>query len=298
MFSDLIVGFDATASARDALAFARQLTRASGAAPTVVFVRAHGAKILGSGDATADRVLGEAQGLIADVPAAAFEERHDASVARALSRAAEDADAALIVLGASHRCAVGHVGAGATADAVIRAAPCPVAIAPAGYAQRAGNPPFGLIAAAVDGGPDTERIARVAGRLAARGHAALRLITVADVAGIPGPTSAGTIGYVTLANAARDCANDALKRASRAAGDDVTVERCVAGGRVAGAVAKLSERADVLVIGSRGYGPVRGVLAGAHASSILHAASTPVLVIPQRTPASRDEPLIALAAAA
>jgi nucleotide-binding universal stress UspA family protein len=188
---------------------------------------------------------------------------------------------------------------GATADAVIHGAPCPVAIAPAGYAQRARRQPFGLIAAAVDAGTDTERIAGVAGRIAARADATLRLITVADTAGVPGGAmAAGTIGYVTQANANRDCASSALDRAARAVGPNVTVERRVAGGRVAGAVAKLSERSDLLVIGSRAYGPVRRVLAGTHTGSITHAASSPVLVLPRGTSDELDEQVVPLAAAA
>jgi hypothetical protein len=89
------------------------------------------------------------------------------------------------------------------------------------------------------------------------------VITVADTAGVPGGAlAAGTIAYVTQANAYRGCASSALDRAASAAKEDIAVERRVAGGRVAGAVAKLSERADLLVIGSRAYGPVLRVLAG------------------------------------
>jgi nucleotide-binding universal stress UspA family protein len=244
-----------------------------------------------------DRVPDAARRLLADVPDASYRCSPGRSVARALASAAEDADAPLIVLGSTHRSGVGRVVPGATADAVIQAAPCPVAVVPARYAQGAGRRPFGLIAAAVDGGPDTERIARVAGRVAARADAALRLITVAEVPGGPEPMSAGTIGYVTIANASRDCASDALDRAVRAAGADVTVERRVAGGRVGGAVAKLSEDADLLVIGSRGHGALRRVAAGTHTGRILHAASRPVLVLARDTGEQFEEQVVALAAA-
>jgi hypothetical protein len=74
------------------------------------------------------------------------------------------------------------------------------------------------------------------------------------------------------------------------------VERGVASGRVAGAVAKLSRRADLLVIGSRGYGPVRRVALGTHTGRIMRAASTPVLVLSRCTGEQLDERVVLLAA--
>ena len=149
----------------------------------------------------------------------------------------------------------------------------------------------------MDGGPDTERIGRVAGAIAVEADARLRLVTVAEVAGGPGPASAGTIGYVTLSNASRDRATNALDRAASAVDADVPVERRVAGGRVGGAVAALSADADLLVIGSRSYGPLRRVVAGTHTGSIMHGASVPVLVLPRGAGGQHDEHVAGLAAA-
>jgi nucleotide-binding universal stress UspA family protein len=295
MFTDLIVGFDGSPASRDALALARRLALDTTARAAVVYVRT-------AGETTGDdvfHVLDEARRLLADAPGASVRCVAGRSAAEGLSSAAEEADAALVVLGATRRCGLGRVVPGATAEAVVRAAPCPVAVAPAGYAERAGRRPFGLIAAAVDAGAVTERIAGVASGIAARAGAALRLITVADVAGVPGGTmAAGTIGYVTRANAWRDRATNALDRATRAVGPDVTVERRVAGGRVGGAVAKLSEDADLLVVGSRGYGPLRRIAAGTHTGQILHAARCPVLVLAHDTSEQFDERLVPLTAGA
>ena len=43
----------------------------------------------------------------------------------------------------------------------------------------------------------------------------------------------------------------------------------------------LSEQVDLLVLGSRGYGPVRRALLGGSADRIVHAAACPVLVVPR-----------------
>jgi nucleotide-binding universal stress UspA family protein len=85
------------------------------------------------------------------------------------------ADAALIVLWSTHRTGLGRVLPGTTADHVLHAAPCAVAVAPAGYADRP-REPLGVIVAAVDGGDETERVARIAARIAGGSGAAVRAI--------------------------------------------------------------------------------------------------------------------------
>jgi nucleotide-binding universal stress UspA family protein len=304
MFSDLIIGFDGSASARDALALARRLALPTGARPTVIYVRPYTALSAEPFDGTPDegdltweaevsRVLDEARALIGDVPGASFQASPGPSVARALHISAEDADAALIVLGATHRSGLGRVVPGATAEAVIHAAPCAVAIAPAGYAQRAARRPFGLIAAALDGGPESRRVARVAARIARDADAALRLIAVP---GLPAMCM-GWHGYVTTIDTMRDLAADTLKRAADAAGPHLTVERCVANAPVVDGVSRHSESADLLVIGSRGYGPLRRVVLGTHTGPIMHAARIPVLVVPRGAAEELDEAMVPVAAA-
>ena len=44
---------------------------------------------------------------------------------------------------------------------------------------------------------------------------------------------------------------------------------------------RLSEHMDLLVLGSRGYGPVRRALLGGSSDRIVHAAACPVVVVPR-----------------
>jgi nucleotide-binding universal stress UspA family protein len=301
MFSDLIIGFDGSPPARDALALARRMALATGARPAVIYVRPHAALSAAPIDGVADpaweqdvdRVLDEARTVLGDVTGASFQASPGPSVARALHVAAEDADAALIVLGATHRSGLGRVIAGATADAVIHNAPCAVALAPAGYAERAAHRRFGLIAAAVNGGPESERIARVAAGIARRAGAALRLIAVPEVAAM----SAGWGGYAMTIDTMRDFAADALERAADTAGPGLAIERRLNEGPVVDGVLHQSEGADLLVIGSRGYGPLRRVVLGTHSGALMHAASSPVLVVPRGTAESLDERIAPVIAA-
>src|SRR4029079_5117006 len=124
MYSDLIIGFDRSPPARDALALARRLALATGAHPMVLYVRprrAMSAESGGdadrlSGDAGVEAKLDAARGMLAGVPGATFAGVADGSPARALHRAASDADAGLIVLGATHRTGRGGRRPGATRD--------------------------------------------------------------------------------------------------------------------------------------------------------------------------------------
>ena len=101
---------------------------------------------------------------------------------------------------------------------MIHAAPCAIAIAPAGYADAAESRPFGLVTGAVDGGDETERVARVAARIARRAGGSLRLVMVADVPFSHGPEFTSTLGYGSLKPEVREAAEKTLERATTAAG--------------------------------------------------------------------------------
>jgi nucleotide-binding universal stress UspA family protein len=305
MYSDLVIGFDGSAPARDGLILGRRLALATGARPTVLYVRPYTALTAPVADvdedytwaACAALTLDEARALMADVPGATFVAAADTSPAHALHRAADAAEAALIVLGSTHRTGVGRVVPGTTADAVIRSSPCAVAIAPAGYAQASRRRPFGLVTAAVDGGDETERVARIAAGIARRAAATLRLVTVVEAPYTHGPLYAGGLGYGSMLGAMRERATDTLERAQRAAGAEIEIERRLAEGTVVEQVARESEGADLLVIGSRGYGPLRRVVLGSMTGGILRAAACPVLVVPRCAAEQRDAAIVPLAAA-
>jgi nucleotide-binding universal stress UspA family protein len=289
MYSDLIIGFDGSAAAHDALAFARRLALATGGRPRVVCVRTRGA---------VEPTLDEARELIGDVPGATFEAVSGASPARGLCAAAASTEAALLVLGSTHRSGLGRVVAGSTAEAVVHGAPCAVAIVPAGYAETAARRPFGLVAAAVDGGGETDRVARIAARIADGAGADLRLVCVVERPYADGPLYTAGISYVTVENARRSAAITALEQAAAAAGGaGVDVERRLCEGLLAAEVATESEAADLLVIGSRGLGPLGRVVLGAATGRILHAAVCPVLVVPRRAAEWLDDALVPLAEA-
>jgi nucleotide-binding universal stress UspA family protein len=308
MPADLIIGFTGSPAGRDAVALGRRLALAGGARPTVVHVRPPRPPSVEvtelpdawSWGASVAATLDEARGLLADVPGARFRVVAETSVSRVLHRLAAEAEAPLIVLGATHRSGLGRVIPGTTADAVIHAAPCAVAIAPAGYATRPEVRPFGLVAAAVDGGAETDRVARAAARIASRACADVRLITVADGPYGDLPLYAGSMGYAMIGALVRESSSATIERAAAVATDEasVLVERCVAEGDVAAEIGRRTDGTDLLLIGSRGRGPVRRAVLRDVAGRIVRAATCPVLVLPRRTPEDADEAVVLLAAAA
>lgn len=134
-FHTIIVGVDGHQGGRDALALAQRLR---GVAGDLVAVRAYPCDSYASGVANvehgavvSDEVHGELEaeleraGMTADAGTVP-----DGSPARALRLAAERHQAALIVVGSSHRGPVGRVAAGDVAVSTLHGSPCPVLVAP------------------------------------------------------------------------------------------------------------------------------------------------------------------------
>jgi nucleotide-binding universal stress UspA family protein len=80
----------------------------------------------------------------------------------------------------------------------------------------------------------------------------------------------------------RDFFQSALKDASGHLPEGLTWSTRLLGGPVVDALADLRpEDADVLVCGSRGYGPARRVLLGGVSSRLLRHARLPVIIVPR-----------------
>jgi nucleotide-binding universal stress UspA family protein len=307
MYTDVIIGFDGSPSGRDALALGRRLADTAGAAITVVCVHPYMALTANvEADAAvelswregAHRMLQEARALLPGVPGATFRAMAETSPARALHVAADEADAELIVVGSTHRHGLGRVLPGTTADQVLRAAPCAMAVAPPGYAARDAAAGTGIVGAAVDGGEETERIARIAARIARGAKAKLRLLTVIERRYTQGPLYAGNLGYRSLRAAMTSAAEEALQRGTAAAGAGVDVEGRLSEGAPAKQLIAESGEVDLLVVGSRGFGPLRRVVLGTVGSAVLRGAACPVLVLPRRTAEQLDDAVASLAEAA
>jgi nucleotide-binding universal stress UspA family protein len=219
------------------------------------------------------------------------------SAAKALHEAVEERRAGLLVVGSSRRGARGRVLAGATAARLLSGSPCPVAVAPHGWERHELPKTIGVAFRDTEDGREALRGALA---LARRAHARLRVVTVVEDglraalesdtyrAGRAGKSVEDVIGEHELS--ARRAAEKALAELDGQRQVAAEIESWV--GDPVDVLVRLSEHLDLLVCGSRGYGPVRAVLLGAVSRRVVTEARCPVTVVP-RGRESRLESLIA-----
>jgi len=187
----------------------------------------------------------------------------------------DDEHASLVVVGSSKRGVVGQVVPGTTAQRVINGCACPVVVVPHGY-----DPPRQLttIGVAFVPTPEGRRALHEAATLAQMSDADLRVLTVVKP-GIGADASAGPARAAAERSRAQLEATVAAAIAELA--DGVRTESEVLVDDPARALASVSPHLDLLVMGSRGYGPGLAVLLGGVSRRVTMAAQCPVLVVPR-----------------
>jgi len=273
MFAKVIVGVDASPNGRDAVALAGTLAAAD-ATITLMHVRDTLPRVtrsLAPQSVTeleqTSRELLEAE-RAATAVSARLASVEASSPGRGLHEEAEREGADLIVVGSCGRGLLGRVFAGDDTRAALNGAPCAVAVAARGYAQR--EQPPALIGVGFDDGPESRAALAVARVLAARTGAAVHAL---EAVSLPlYAYNALVAGVVT-----QELIEDAGARL--AAIPDV-VGHAVSG--FAGEeLAIWSGQLDLLVIGSRGYGPLRRLVLGSTAQYLERHARSSLLVLPR-----------------
>jgi len=177
----------------------------------------------------------------------------DPSLARGLHQAARRTGAGLLVLGSTHHSRLGRRLLGGSADALVPGAPCPVAVAPPGFRDRAAlEPP--VVGVAFDGSPAAEAALGVGTDLAAAAGARLRIITVK-------PPWYGR--SLTHSRRREEPGANVIH------GDPVHV------------LVDQTRTLGLLVMGTRGHGSIRSALLGSVSRGVLHEARCPVVVTPR-----------------
>jgi nucleotide-binding universal stress UspA family protein len=285
----IVVGFDGSDEAHDGMRLAQALALGTGA--ELIVGAAFGPILAGPGvdlpaleaDYFTD-VFAKAED---ELGGTSFERRElrEASAPRGLGQLAEEEGADVIVIGSAHRGKVGRVLFGSTGERLLYGAPCAVAVAPRGYAgcERLGK---GTIGVAYDGSPESRMALEGALALATVLGGELRLITVVSdwsfVLVHPGASD----GYMdVVCGHYRDVQNAALERI----GDGPKAEAILEQGEPAAAITASAVDLDLLVIGSRGYGPVRRTLLGAVSAEVMRTSPCPVVVVPRGAGALNDE---------
>jgi nucleotide-binding universal stress UspA family protein len=192
------------------------------------------------------------------------------SVGRGLHYLAETQDADLLVVGSSTRSFAGRVLIGDITRAALVGAPCAVAVAPLGYSHGPGA--VATIGVGYDASPESEAALTFARDLAEHHGAALRALMVVE--------PASYAGIIRLAGA-----DEATEKLMAEASDELAglegVVGEVATGIAGEELAAFGARVDLLVVGSRGYGPIRRLMLGGTAAHLASNARCPLLVLPR-----------------
>jgi len=286
MFRKVIVGYDGSESAQDALALAGRLRDHAGELLLAGIYPVHQL----AGRLPALRVAAEAHAETTEVMLAAAAEAlvgeesvtqaiGSASPARGLAELTERESPDLLVIGSSRHAAEGRVRLGRVAQRLLHGAPCPVAVAPRGLHETEDLHHIGV---AYDGSAEAEAALELGFHLAADQHAALTLYcAVAPDHGVP-PLHLGASEVAAAARDVHDWARGLLRAAADRAPAGVNPETLLLEGSPAQAITERADRVlDVLLVGARSYGFAHRVLLGSESEGLLNRATFPVIVVPR-----------------
>jgi nucleotide-binding universal stress UspA family protein len=282
MFTNVLVGVDGRSSGRDAVALARRLA-APGTKLTLAHVRAgftHPLQaatpvLLAEEAEESERLLreelehagGEAStvSVVAGAPGAGLHSQ------------AEQQGADLLVVGSCSRGLLGRAMIGDDTRASLNGAPCAVAIASRGYDEH--PRPLKKVGVAYNGSPEASHALEVAREVAGAAGAELHALEIVSIptyafTGLI-PAAFGETVDVMLAEA--DARMHALEGVQGRAVYGLAGEELAAFG----------DELDLLVAGSRGYGPVHRLVSGSTTDYLQRHARCSLLVLPRREAAEQ-----------
>ncbi len=269
MFNNVMVGVDGLQGGRDAIDLARQLmapdgrltlAHVNGGYPS--YARADSVEFIRAERQRSDVLLAQERrdsGVDADLISLG-----SYSAGRGLHRLAERSGADLLVVGSDHHGRIGRVLIGDETVAALTGAPCAVAVAPLRYASATRS--LAKIGVGYDQSPESKHALGVARLLAERFGAELSAWHAIDM---PLYRAASTV------DAIRYLLDDTEAQLNELDG----VEPHAVYGKPGEELGFYSESVDLLVIGSRGYGPLGRLFHGSTARALTQSCRSPLLVL-------------------
>jgi nucleotide-binding universal stress UspA family protein len=198
-----------------------------------------------------------------------------AEITRGLQRIATEEHADLVVVGASRRGAIGRIAPGATSQRLINGSRCPVVVVPHDYVLPSR---LSVIGVAYVPTAEGDRALRAGAAIARMAGAALRVITVIK----PALGADASAGPAKEAAELRRAELEAIVAGATTEQDDaIHAEHEIVVDDPSDALLRISPNLDLLVMGSRGHGPMLGVLLGSVSRRVTTSADCPVLVLPR-----------------
>jgi nucleotide-binding universal stress UspA family protein len=286
VFERILLAYGPDGAGRDAAVLAARLAAASGGSLTIVFPY-H--PLLADADAMAveQRVRRELAALLGDeqmLLGAGCRWSASSWPIRALHELAAFEGADVIVFGAAERTDGRHIS---LMERIVHGAPCAVAAAPEGYSEHA-PPSLRRIGAGFADTQEGRAAIDTAIELAERVGGELRIIAAA---GLEPALAAYALSSASLPALEEEMYEQTKGCLERVAGE-LGAGRPAAGlraetlrGEPGAVLCAASENLDLLVLGSRAYGPVRRALLGSVSAEAMRTARCPVLVVPRRADA-------------
>jgi nucleotide-binding universal stress UspA family protein len=275
MFEKVLVGVDSPVAGRDAVALANVLVGHDGAMTLMHVLLGLPVPPYSTSPELADRDRERAERMLellrgdASVEAAS-EVVQGPSPGQVLHVQAEARGCDLIVVGSSHRGLLGRVMLGDDTRAALNGAPCAVAIAPAGFADRSGE--LATIGVAYDGSAESEAALNAAVELASARHAKVRALRI-----VPPPSR----WYTGLVPPVLLDLDGVVERADAEMRKLEGVEGRAELGLPGEDLASFSREVGLLVAGSRAYGPLRRLVQGSTSNYLQRHARSALLVLPR-----------------
>jgi len=267
----ILVGIDGTPRGEDALAFATVLARMVGSGLLLAYV-------YGADETLADAhaLLDPRRDAITDVTAEVTA-YSDSSAARGLARIAAARHADVIVVGSSHRAGIGLMLPGSTGERLVHETSRAVAIVPR-YWRPPHAGPLVRIGCGYDGSPQSKVALATATGLTRIGAGELDVVHAFWSSSLAGP-----VGIAVLADLEAQ-ARAEVADAVHALPADFSAHATALVDAPAHALVASSSELDVLVLGSRGKGPLNAAVTGSVSSHVIREAACPVLVVTHEAP--------------
>lgn len=283
----IAVGVDGYPEGQDAAALGRAISDATGAELLLVTVQPEPLVVLPAAMDWKSVREWARHGLATTrdqlAPAARIVVETDYSVARALRRVASREHRDLVIVGSSRHASDGRARIGKRTRQLLDQLHCALAVAPRGLHTRP-ELRFGRVGVGFDGSPESEAALAFAESVAASADAQLEVLVVVDNR-MPA-LGWGFVWIGAMIEEWESVVGDHLRSlrdraAAKADEPGVTVTVKSVAGRPADALLSMSSEVDLLVIGSRRWGPVARVLLGSTGEALLHDAACPVVAVPR-----------------
>ncbi len=270
MFKNVLVGVDGSPNGRDAIALASRLTDPDG---KLTLTHVHMGPALGAEAPETSQSLLERERTACDVRAELVGVL-STSPGRGLHQQAEAQNADLLVVGSCSHGAFGRAMLGDDTRAALNGASCAVAIASLGYAQH--PDPIAKVGVAYDRSQESKAALATARTLVASTSATVHAVEVVSI-----PTYAYT---GLMPPAIGESVDLMLQEATVRMKALPDLDGHAVYGLAGEELAAFSEEMDILIVGSRSYGPVRRLVLGSTSGYLERHARSSLLVLPRIAP--------------